>query len=311
MEGVPSTLYGVYKRANEGTATVFAAERGVPSVGLRPHTVYGVARDQGLTSAPDDGDAGGGGRPRLRGAVRRPLPAPARGRRGARLRARGPQRRAGRAGAQPARAGRGNGRDHRRDRGRGARDGRPAQLLAARRSRSRPPWTRAASKRCSGRATTRRWRKGSRPPSRASASCSSAAWSRSRKRATGPRARVAARPATMATRMPALLCDVGPRDGLQNDPAIARRPRRAPSCAGAWPPPGCRASRRRASCTRSSCPRWPARRRCSARSTRPTACAGRRSCSTGAGSSARSPPARARCMPPIPSPTRSRSATRT
>ena len=52
MEGVPSTLYGVYKRANEGTATVFAAERGVPSVGLRPHTVYGVARDQGLTSAP-------------------------------------------------------------------------------------------------------------------------------------------------------------------------------------------------------------------------------------------------------------------
>jgi UDP-glucuronate 4-epimerase len=52
MEGVPSTLYGVYKRANEGTAVVFAAERGVPSVGLRPHTVYGVARDQGLTSAP-------------------------------------------------------------------------------------------------------------------------------------------------------------------------------------------------------------------------------------------------------------------
>jgi UDP-glucuronate 4-epimerase len=52
MEGVPSTLYGVYKRANEGTATVYAAERGVPSVGLRPHTVYGPGRDQGLTSAP-------------------------------------------------------------------------------------------------------------------------------------------------------------------------------------------------------------------------------------------------------------------
>jgi nucleoside-diphosphate-sugar epimerase len=52
MEGVPGTLYGVYKRANEGTATVFAAERGVASVGLRPHTVYGPARDQGLTSAP-------------------------------------------------------------------------------------------------------------------------------------------------------------------------------------------------------------------------------------------------------------------
>jgi nucleoside-diphosphate-sugar epimerase len=52
MQGVPSTLYGVYKRANEGTADVYAAERGLPSVGLRPHTVYGPGRDQGLTSAP-------------------------------------------------------------------------------------------------------------------------------------------------------------------------------------------------------------------------------------------------------------------
>jgi UDP-glucuronate 4-epimerase len=52
MEGVPSTLYGVYKRANEGTATVYAADRGIASVGLRPHTVYGPGRDQGLTSAP-------------------------------------------------------------------------------------------------------------------------------------------------------------------------------------------------------------------------------------------------------------------
>ncbi|HYI18602.1 MAG TPA: SDR family oxidoreductase [Solirubrobacteraceae bacterium] len=51
-EGVPSTLYGVYKRANEGTASVYAAEQGVASVGLRPHTVYGPGRDQGLTSAP-------------------------------------------------------------------------------------------------------------------------------------------------------------------------------------------------------------------------------------------------------------------
>src|SRR5215218_6228342 len=37
MEGVPSTLYGVYKRANEGTASVYAAEQGIASVGLRPH----------------------------------------------------------------------------------------------------------------------------------------------------------------------------------------------------------------------------------------------------------------------------------
>jgi len=50
--GVPSTIYGVYKRANEGTAVVFLAESGVSSTGLRPHTVYGVGRDQGVTSAP-------------------------------------------------------------------------------------------------------------------------------------------------------------------------------------------------------------------------------------------------------------------
>jgi UDP-glucuronate 4-epimerase len=52
MQGVPGTLYGVFKRANEGTASVYAAERGIASVGLRPHTVYGPGRDQGLTSAP-------------------------------------------------------------------------------------------------------------------------------------------------------------------------------------------------------------------------------------------------------------------
>ena len=48
----PATLYGVFKRANEATAEVYLAESGVASVGLRPHTVYGVGRDQGLTSAP-------------------------------------------------------------------------------------------------------------------------------------------------------------------------------------------------------------------------------------------------------------------
>jgi UDP-glucuronate 4-epimerase len=52
MQGVPSTLYGVYKRANEGTATVYAQERATASACLRPHTVYGPGRDQGLTSAP-------------------------------------------------------------------------------------------------------------------------------------------------------------------------------------------------------------------------------------------------------------------
>ncbi|HZO97592.1 MAG TPA: NAD(P)-dependent oxidoreductase [Gaiellaceae bacterium] len=50
--GPPSTLYGVFKRANEHTARNYFEESGVSSVGLRPHTVYGVGRDQGVTSAP-------------------------------------------------------------------------------------------------------------------------------------------------------------------------------------------------------------------------------------------------------------------
>jgi nucleoside-diphosphate-sugar epimerase len=48
----PSTLYGVFKLANEGTAARYFEDYGVRSVGLRPHTVYGPGRDQGLTSAP-------------------------------------------------------------------------------------------------------------------------------------------------------------------------------------------------------------------------------------------------------------------
>jgi UDP-glucuronate 4-epimerase len=52
MTGQPGTLYGVYKRANEGTAHVYFLDHGVASVGLRPHTVFGPGRDQGLTSAP-------------------------------------------------------------------------------------------------------------------------------------------------------------------------------------------------------------------------------------------------------------------
>jgi nucleoside-diphosphate-sugar epimerase len=48
----PSNHYGVYKLANEGTAKVYWQDNGVASVGLRPLTVYGVGRDQGLTSTP-------------------------------------------------------------------------------------------------------------------------------------------------------------------------------------------------------------------------------------------------------------------
>lgn len=50
--GPPSTLYGVYKAADEGIARVYEQDWQVPSIGLRPHTVYGPGRDQGLTSAP-------------------------------------------------------------------------------------------------------------------------------------------------------------------------------------------------------------------------------------------------------------------
>jgi nucleoside-diphosphate-sugar epimerase len=52
MSGTPGTIYGVYKRANEGTAQVYQHDHGVASVGLRPHTVFGAGRDQGLTSSP-------------------------------------------------------------------------------------------------------------------------------------------------------------------------------------------------------------------------------------------------------------------
>ena len=48
----PATLYGVYKQANEGSARVYWEENQIPSVGLRPYTVYGPGRDQGVTSAP-------------------------------------------------------------------------------------------------------------------------------------------------------------------------------------------------------------------------------------------------------------------
>jgi nucleoside-diphosphate-sugar epimerase len=48
----PSTHYGVFKRANEGSARVYFLDHGLSSVGLRPLTVYGVGRDTGITSDP-------------------------------------------------------------------------------------------------------------------------------------------------------------------------------------------------------------------------------------------------------------------
>ena len=51
-DDVPGTLYGVLKRANEGTAVRYFEDYGVSSLGLRPHTIFGPGRDQGVTSAP-------------------------------------------------------------------------------------------------------------------------------------------------------------------------------------------------------------------------------------------------------------------
>jgi UDP-glucuronate 4-epimerase len=50
--GHPANLYGVYKQANEGTARIYWQDNRVASIGLRPYTVYGPARDQGMTSSP-------------------------------------------------------------------------------------------------------------------------------------------------------------------------------------------------------------------------------------------------------------------
>ena len=48
----PGTLYGVFKLANEGSARIAFEENGIPSIGVRPYTVYGPGRDQGVTAAP-------------------------------------------------------------------------------------------------------------------------------------------------------------------------------------------------------------------------------------------------------------------
>ena len=48
----PSTLYGVFKLANDGTARVYWYDDDVASIGIRPYVVYGPGRDQGLTSGP-------------------------------------------------------------------------------------------------------------------------------------------------------------------------------------------------------------------------------------------------------------------
>jgi nucleoside-diphosphate-sugar epimerase len=48
----PANHYGVYKQANEENARIYWQDDGLSSIGLRPMTVYGVGRDQGMTSGP-------------------------------------------------------------------------------------------------------------------------------------------------------------------------------------------------------------------------------------------------------------------
>ena len=45
-----ATLYGAYKACDEAIARVYAKDWDVPSIGIRPGVVYGVGRDQGMTS---------------------------------------------------------------------------------------------------------------------------------------------------------------------------------------------------------------------------------------------------------------------
>lgn len=49
---LPGTHYGVFKQCNEGNARVYFLNDGISSVGIRPWAVYGVGRDQGITSGP-------------------------------------------------------------------------------------------------------------------------------------------------------------------------------------------------------------------------------------------------------------------
>ncbi len=48
--GAMHTLYGAYKYCDEQIAKVYSEDWGIHSVGIRPGVVYGVGRDQGLTS---------------------------------------------------------------------------------------------------------------------------------------------------------------------------------------------------------------------------------------------------------------------
>ncbi|HET9068386.1 MAG TPA: NAD(P)-dependent oxidoreductase [Amaricoccus sp.] len=48
----PATHYGAFKLAVEGSARAFLADRGFPSVGLRPYIVYGPGESSGIAAGP-------------------------------------------------------------------------------------------------------------------------------------------------------------------------------------------------------------------------------------------------------------------
>lgn len=49
---LPRTLYGVYKAADEGIARIYWQDHGIGSAALRPYAIYGLGRDQGVSSDP-------------------------------------------------------------------------------------------------------------------------------------------------------------------------------------------------------------------------------------------------------------------
>lgn len=47
---IPQTHYGVFKLCNEGNARIYWQDHKIPSIGLRPLTIFGVGREVGVTS---------------------------------------------------------------------------------------------------------------------------------------------------------------------------------------------------------------------------------------------------------------------
>jgi UDP-glucose 4-epimerase len=49
---LPTTHYGAFKLANEGSARAYWLEHGIASIGFRPFVIYGPGRETGLTAGP-------------------------------------------------------------------------------------------------------------------------------------------------------------------------------------------------------------------------------------------------------------------